>query len=1424
MPPPNPMAGLVPPGVNPQYALSQHMAAAAMMGKSPHPMGFPSHSFVAPHGGFPGGPGGFGPSAFSPPTPMSFPFGPRGPMGALVGGMGMPGPPGGMGPGVGGPGGPGGNAKIGVGVGGSIQGPSQPGPPPERRKSSAIRIVNPNTKEEVKGEVKAKPPTPPADASKPPLVADGSSKSSPDDTEKQTVAGGVPGGAGRLNAGAFPSFAPPHGAYSVAVAPPGRIPTPPAGALQPSLGGSNPGKSSFAVGSPEAASSAAASAAAQAHAYAQHAYAHERGMAAAMTAAGIPSAGSKPQVVTKPPSGAQWPPSSTPSPPREKNAAAAEGKPTPAAAEQAAMEGLSVDDTSQLQSQSREQPPPPPPGPPPVASAAATKPVPPAEEDHPKTFAPPETTTEEAKGLMPAEKDATVPAVIVAWEPPTEGAPPAGTTSGSGELKYTLEFLKAFESNPNCQASPEGLEAPEDVDYWPLIGFVCPPGFGGGGGGGARGRGGSRGGPQWNGPPGGGGGNRGGGGGGSSRGGGKADKWGHKGLPPDEGGDGKGGNRRGGFGGYGQPVSNRHDPRLPALQQIDESKKFTRLNKEVLDEEERKQRSFKSILNKLTPQNFEKLLEKVLDEGISTAQTLIGLIAQLFDKALTEPTFAELYATMCQHLSDRFLSENIEFLDPETNPDVAEPKKITFKRVLLNKCQEEFEKGDAAIKAAEQESIDAASGNTGEAEDADAAVEENLEDGEIKKEKTAAEKELTERRKQLERDERMTIARRRMLGNIRFIGELFKKQMLTERIMHTCIMKLLGETKNPDEEDVEALCKLLSTIGGQLDHARAKDHMDAYFRRILGLARSDSISSRHRFMCQDVIEMRQKGWRERRKQEGPKKIDDVHKDAAREAANAARGGPRSGGDRRDDRRDDRRGGGGGRRDELRGDRDRGSRDDRSRVAGGDRGGRSTPPVETGRADGNRRGDDRRGGPPTDRRDDRARGSGARDLPRGGGNEREQRGAVPPVPRGDRERVGGSSAEVRMSKPDGATRVDKPSPAPRPAAPEPMSDEEYETESKKMIDYFFDDKDVTEAVNTMKSWAEFEPRVPTFVESFIMSGFERRNMDWEAAAKLFRALPTGVDGPASPESIMIGVRAVLDNLEDVMMDFPKADECLARLLAGAVADGSLTFKSLANHCGDAAPREDGVEPGYVRREGYALPLLVKTLHAVARLGGDPVASGALIGSGVDLRDFVGDLDAENVETKENVLRDNDLAKYANDAMTIVRDTLDAYKEAPVDVASCVAALEKNVPPRTRASAAFVAEVSAFALRAAIPDAHALATEGPLASLEKLAPLLRAVVAGKDLPDASECAVTREQREVATLHATQAFIADANHPSGVLERVFRDLYNYDVLDAAAILRWRDDASPASARVPGKDKALFAVTEYLCELEEEDNGDEA
>ncbi|XP_022770145.1 eukaryotic translation initiation factor 4G-like [Durio zibethinus] len=255
----------------------------------------------------------------------------------------------------------------------------------------------------------------------------------------------------------------------------------------------------------------------------------------------------------------------------------------------------------------------------------------------------------------------------------------------------------------------------------------------------------------------------------------------------------------------------------------------------VADENDAKQRQLKAILNKLTPQNFEKLFEQVKAVKIDNLGTLNGVISQIFDKALMEPTFCEMYANFCYHLAGEL-------------PDFSEDnEKITFKRILLNKCQEEFERGER------------------EQEEANKVEEE----GEAKQSEE-------------QREEKRIKARRRMLGNIRLIGELYKKKMLTERIMHECIKKLLGEYEHPDEEDFEALCKLMSTIGDMIDHPKAKEHMDAYFERMAKLSNNMKLSSRVRFMLKDVIDLRKNKWQQRRKVEGPKKIEEVHRDAAQE--------------------------------------------------------------------------------------------------------------------------------------------------------------------------------------------------------------------------------------------------------------------------------------------------------------------------------------------------------------------------------------------------------------------------------------------------------------------------------------------------------------------------------------------------------------
>jgi len=121
-------------------------------------------------------------------------------------------------------------------------------------------------------------------------------------------------------------------------------------------------------------------------------------------------------------------------------------------------------------------------------------------------------------------------------------------------------------------------------------------------------------------------------------------------------------------------------PQTPLLMMHKAEKKYE-VGK-VADEEEAKQRPIRAILNKLTPTNFEKLIEQMKAINIDNAATLTSFVSQIFDRALMEPIYCEMYVNFCCHLAREL---------PDFNED---NEKVTFKRVLLNKCQEEFERGE----------------------------------------------------------------------------------------------------------------------------------------------------------------------------------------------------------------------------------------------------------------------------------------------------------------------------------------------------------------------------------------------------------------------------------------------------------------------------------------------------------------------------------------------------------------------------------------------------------------------------------------------------------------------------------------------------------------------------------------------------------
>ncbi|XP_060516621.1 eukaryotic translation initiation factor 4 gamma 1 isoform X2 [Cylas formicarius] len=282
------------------------------------------------------------------------------------------------------------------------------------------------------------------------------------------------------------------------------------------------------------------------------------------------------------------------------------------------------------------------------------------------------------------------------------------------------------------------------------------------------------------------------------------------------------------------------------LHETENAWKPTRFAKseEISEDEKKTEKLYKkvrSVLNKLTPQKFDTLVAQVRALEIDTKEKLNRVIDLVFDKAIDEPNFSVAYARMCNELQIMSVSG-------------SEDKKGTFKTLLITRCQKEFEK----------QSID-------ETERANRVkIIDECTDPEKKKELTFDLEEYDRR------------LRMKSVGTIRFIGELFKQQMLTTNIMKRCLQTLLD---NNDEESLECLCKLLTTIGKELESKKVD--MKSIFDEMKKIVdnRQQKVSSRIRFMLQDVIELRDSNWVSRRGDSNPKTIDQIQKEAENEQFN-----------------------------------------------------------------------------------------------------------------------------------------------------------------------------------------------------------------------------------------------------------------------------------------------------------------------------------------------------------------------------------------------------------------------------------------------------------------------------------------------------------------------------------------------------------
>jgi len=214
-------------------------------------------------------------------------------------------------------------------------------------------------------------------------------------------------------------------------------------------------------------------------------------------------------------------------------------------------------------------------------------------------------------------------------------------------------------------------------------------------------------------------------------------------------------------------------------------------------------RQARGILNKLTEANFETLFLQLVKCDIRTATQLEAVILEIFEKATAQHGFLPMYVQLCVKLHSHFEKQPVDGAD--------------FRKVLVGACQRTFEK---TLRTQPQ-------------------LDPSL---------------CYEDRYEIELK-----FKTRMLGNLRFVGELLVLKLLAGKVLLAVSEELLSVG---DAASIEAAATLLTVAGPAFDRKSWVFHprLLAIFSMMRCMSKDKAIPMRVRCILKDLLELRDAGW------------------------------------------------------------------------------------------------------------------------------------------------------------------------------------------------------------------------------------------------------------------------------------------------------------------------------------------------------------------------------------------------------------------------------------------------------------------------------------------------------------------------------------------------------------------------------------
>lgn len=237
----------------------------------------------------------------------------------------------------------------------------------------------------------------------------------------------------------------------------------------------------------------------------------------------------------------------------------------------------------------------------------------------------------------------------------------------------------------------------------------------------------------------------------------------------------------------------------------------------IMDESESEKilSEFRLSMNKIALTNFDRIMSRLVEYDISSEKVCSGVIEIIFDKAIIEPQFVELYAKVFNQL--RLKGSHGD----ENN----------FRLYMMDRCKDLY-------------------GKT------------------LKKENVAEGEEVDPEQRLKKRD--------RIMGNIILISELYKQGLINENVLDYCVTNLNINSKKSrcsDHEEVLIECQvmLLTNVGKKVFSKASPQHaveksIKRSFSLLGNLRKNKQVCPKTGFKIQDLLDLPQNNWQPRASQ------------------------------------------------------------------------------------------------------------------------------------------------------------------------------------------------------------------------------------------------------------------------------------------------------------------------------------------------------------------------------------------------------------------------------------------------------------------------------------------------------------------------------------------------------------------------------